>query len=126
MSTASIRFRCMRLAVNVAMTVAGGLGGAAPALAAEDEVSAASAEEAAVVNERDGVLVLSPEAGAWDELADAVVPCDPFDVAGTADALHHVLTLDGEERRALSTRWRERATTRTPADWLADNLAAAD
>ncbi len=84
------------------------------------------AKEAAVVNQRHGVLVLSPEAGAWDELADAVVPCDPFDVAGTADALHRALTLEGEERRALSARWRERATTRTPADWLADNLAAAD
>jgi len=83
------------------------------------------AKEAAVVNQRDGVLVLSPEAGAWDELADAVVPCDPFDVAGTADALHRALGLDGEERRSLAARWRDRSTARTPADWLADNLAAA-
>ena len=84
------------------------------------------AKEAAVVNERDGVLVLSPEAGAWHELADAVVPCDPFDIAGTSDALHHALTLEGDARRALSARWRERATARPPADWLADNLAAAE
>ena len=57
------------------------------------------AKEAAVVNERDGVLVLSPEAGAWDELADAVIPCHPFDITGTADALHEALGLEGEARR---------------------------
>lgn len=84
------------------------------------------AKEAAIVNRRDGVLVLSAEAGAWDELADAVIPCQPFDVAGTADALHAALSLEGEARRTLSARWRERSTARTPADWLADNLAAAD
>ena len=83
------------------------------------------AKEAAVVNERDGVLVLSPEAGAWAELADAVVGCDPFDVTGTSDALHRALCLDGGPRRDLSARWREAATARTPADWLDDNLAAA-
>ncbi len=77
------------------------------------------------MNERHGVLVLSPEAVAWDELADAVVPCQPFDVVGTSDALHRALSMGDEERRALSGRWRERSTARTPADWLADNLAAA-
>ena len=83
------------------------------------------AKEAAVVNERDGVLVLSPEAGAWAELAESVVRCDPFDVAGTSDALHRALRLEGDERRDLSARWRQAAMARTPADWLADNLAAA-
>ncbi len=83
------------------------------------------AKEAALVNARDGVLVLSREAGAWAELADAVVPCHPFDVVDTADALHRALALDGEDRRSLAARWRERAGARTPADWLADNLAAA-
>ena len=41
------------------------------------------------MNERDAVLALSPEAGAWERLHEArrcAVP--PFDVAGTADALH--------------------------------------
>ena len=84
------------------------------------------AKEAAVVNEPDGVLVLSPEAGVWDELADAVIPCHPFDITGTADALHEALALEGEARQALSARWRQRSTARNPADWLADNLAAAD
>ncbi len=83
------------------------------------------AKEAALVNERDGVLVLSPEAGVWEELADAAIAVHPFDVAGTADALHAALTLPDDERRATAARWRERAAARTPADWLAANLAAA-
>jgi trehalose 6-phosphate synthase len=83
------------------------------------------AKEAALVNDRDGVLVLSREAGAWVELHDAVVDCHPFDVVDTAAALHRALELEGEERAALARRWRERATARTPADWLVDNLAAA-
>lgn len=83
------------------------------------------AKEAAVVNERDGVLVLSPEAGAWDELADAVIGCHPFDITGTADALHAALSMGAADRRSLSARWRQCSTARTPADWLADNLAAA-
>ncbi len=83
------------------------------------------AKEAALVNEREGVLVLSPEAGVWDELSDAVIPCHPFDIVGTADALDRALRLEGDERRSLSARWRERSAGRTPADWLADNLAAA-
>ena len=78
------------------------------------------------MNERDGVLVLSPEAGAWEELADAVVPLSPL--------RHHAApptpctrpsawraTLVGPCRPAGG----ERSTARTPADWLADNLAAA-
>ena len=51
------------------------------------------AKEGAAVNERDGVVVLSREAGAWDELGDASVSINPFDVSGTADALHQALTM---------------------------------
>lgn len=83
------------------------------------------AKEAALVNERDGVLVLSPEAGAWADLSGAVVPAHPFDICGTAEALVRALTLGDDERRSLAGAWRQRAMGRTPADWLADNLAAA-
>lgn len=81
------------------------------------------AKEAALVNERDGVLVLSPMAGAWDELADVAVACDPYDVSQTADALDRALRLD--DRAERFGRWRAAVTARTPEHWLADNLAAA-
>jgi trehalose 6-phosphate synthase len=44
------------------------------------------AKEAALLNETAAIL-LSRTAGAYDQLAPAVVPLDPFDVSGTADAL---------------------------------------
>ena len=52
------------------------------------------AKEGPLVNDRDAVLLLSTEAGAWDELPSAAWPVHPYDIVGTADALHRALTLD--------------------------------
>lgn len=57
------------------------------------------AKEAPLVNERDGVLVLSRQAGAFEELGEFAVPVDPFDVEGQADALELALELEPAERR---------------------------
>jgi trehalose 6-phosphate synthase len=57
------------------------------------------AKEAAVVSERDAVLVLSETAGAFDQMADGVLPVAPADVLGTAEALATALTMPLEERR---------------------------
>ena len=84
------------------------------------------AKEGGIVNDRDAVLCLSREAGVWDELGEAAVPVPPFDVAGTADALDRALRMPAEERAARAARLRELSTARRPADWLADQLAAAD
>jgi trehalose 6-phosphate synthase/phosphatase len=46
----------------------------------------------------DGVLVLSEFAGAADELVDAVL-VNPYDVDGTAEAIHRALTMDSAEGR---------------------------
>jgi trehalose 6-phosphate synthase len=84
------------------------------------------AKEFAIVNERAGVLCLSPEAGGWEELGGAgVLPAPPFDLQATADALHAALAMGAEERADRASRLRAAATARTPADWLADQLSAA-
>jgi len=77
------------------------------------------------VNERDGVLLLSRESGAWDELGPWALEVNPFDVAGTADALHRALSMGDGERARLSDGLRQAATCRTPDDWLHRQLAAA-
>lgn len=78
------------------------------------------------VNERDGVLVLSTEAGAWDVLGGAgAVGLNPFDVYGTADAMAEALAMDGDERRRRADSLRAVASSRTPADWLNDQLQLA-
>jgi trehalose 6-phosphate synthase len=56
------------------------------------------AKEAAVVSERDAVLLLSETAGAFDQMADGALPVAPADVAGTADALALALAMPAEER----------------------------
>ena len=84
------------------------------------------AKEGALVNQRDGLIALSPEAGAWAELADAVRRVHPYDISGTADVLATALEAGPVERATESAALRQLALARTPADWLADQLAAAD
>jgi trehalose 6-phosphate synthase len=83
------------------------------------------ASEGALVNERDGVLALSPEAGSWERLGEAAIRTPPFDVAGTADVLHRALTMPADERADRAGRLRSLAEARTPAHWLDDQLSAA-
>jgi trehalose 6-phosphate synthase len=78
-----------------------------------------------LVNERDGVLALSRESGAWAELGGAALGLNPFDVTATADVLHQALSMGADERRAHARAVRDLAGARTPADWLADQLRAA-
>jgi len=80
------------------------------------------AKEGPIVNERDGVLCLSPDAGAWDELADAALEMHPYDLAQAAGALHTALTMPADERTARAGRLRTRASERSPRSWLTDLL----
>ena len=56
-------------------------------------------KEGMVVNERDGVLVLSENAGAHEELGEWCLTVNPFDVGATADALYEALTLPVRTRQ---------------------------
>ncbi len=57
------------------------------------------AKEAVVVNERDGVLILSETAGAFDQMAEGVLAVAPADIVGTADAIAAALEMPLTERR---------------------------
>lgn len=81
------------------------------------------AKEGAYVNQCDGVLALSSEAGAFEELGDAALEVHPFDVGQTADTIHRALAMDREERKGRFTRLRKLAAARTCRDWL-DDLTA--
>ena len=70
--------------------------------------------------------MLSTEAGAWDELGGAgALAVNPFDVAGTADVLHRALAMAGGRAGAAGGVAAGGGGARTPADWLADQLATA-
>ena len=57
------------------------------------------AKEGPLANGRDGVVVLSENAGAHEELGDWTLTVNPFDVEGQAEALHQALTMPAAERR---------------------------
>lgn len=82
------------------------------------------ASEAMLVNDRDALLALSPQAGVWSLLGEAAAAVHPYDVVQTAEVLHSLLCTPAPERRATAARLRALAAARTPADWLADQLAA--
>ncbi len=83
------------------------------------------AMEGPVVNQRDGLLCLSREAGAYDALGRAAITVHPFDVEHAAGALDRALATPLDERAEIAKRLRMLATARTPADWLADLIAHA-
>lgn len=69
-------------------------------------------------------LVLSREAGAAAELGADSLLVNPYDVSGTAAALHDALTLPEQERLRRGLRLREAATALPPQRWFDDQLAA--
>jgi trehalose 6-phosphate synthase len=83
------------------------------------------AKEGSVLNERNGVLALSREAGVCEELQGGALDLNPFDVAGTADVLAEALAMDEHERARRADILRAAALRRTPNDWLDDQLRAA-
>jgi trehalose 6-phosphate synthase len=80
-------------------------------------------KEGPVVNDRDGVLVLSSAVGSVEELGDdAVTIDDPLDVNQTAEALGRALDMDAAERGRRADALRGKIETRSPADWIQDQL----
>ncbi|HUR17596.1 MAG TPA: trehalose-6-phosphate synthase [Acidimicrobiales bacterium] len=83
------------------------------------------AKEGPIVNDRNGVVALSREAGVWDEVGEACLGVNPFDLVATADALASGLTMAGDERAERAGRLRALAIEGSPSDWLQRQLAAA-
>jgi len=84
------------------------------------------AKEAPLVNRRDGVLVLSREAGAFEELGSWVVPIDPLDVEGQAAALERAIGLPSAERRAWLDGIRNHVRTHDLDAWADRELRELD
>jgi len=83
------------------------------------------AMEGPAVNERDGVLILSREAGAYEDLSDVAIGVNPFDVTGTAAAMARGLEMSAEERHERAGELRRRTRSRTPEHWLTEVRQAA-
>jgi trehalose 6-phosphate synthase len=76
------------------------------------------AMEGSIVNDSDGVLVLSRGAGAFEDLGGSALEIHPYDVVAGADVLARALSMDPAERAERASALRERAGANSPSKWL--------
>ena len=81
------------------------------------------AREGPVLNERDGVLVLSRNAGAAAELSPAALIVNPFDTLKTATAIETALEMPRAERRRRAQKLRKLAIGTPPDRWFDEQVA---
>jgi trehalose 6-phosphate synthase len=84
------------------------------------------AKEAFLVNERDGVLVLSENAGVHEELGEWALSVNPLDVSGQADALYEAQTLEPAARSRRADAIREHVRRHDIREWIDAQLADLD
>ena len=65
------------------------------------------AKEGPIVNQQDGVLILSERAGARQQLEPGALVIAPCDIYATAEAMHQALTMPDEQKseKANLLRW---------------------
>ncbi len=76
------------------------------------------AKEGPIVNRQAGVLALSKEAGAFEELGEYALAVEPFDVSGTAGVLADALAMDLPERQRRAEGLARTSAAMPPGRWL--------
>jgi trehalose 6-phosphate synthase len=80
-------------------------------------------KEAPLVNERNGVLILSENAGSHEELGEWALTVNPFDIHGQAEAINAALTMEAGDRRWRAEAIRGCVREHDLAAWTAAQLA---
>ena len=80
------------------------------------------AKEGAVVNQRDGVIVLSRTVGAFQQLAKGSIPTSPIDVEETEEALYEALMLSADERKIKAAAVRQAVERNDLTVWIAQQI----
>jgi trehalose 6-phosphate synthase len=83
-------------------------------------------KEAPLVNDRDGVVVLSENTGSHEELGEWALTVNPFDVFGQAQAIHDALTMEPGERRRRAEAIRGHVREHDLAVWIDAQLRDLD
>ena len=84
------------------------------------------AKEAPLVNGRDGVLILSENTGAHEELHRWAITINPFDVSEQAQAIHDALEMPAAERRSRIESIRSHVRANDLTAWIGTQLADLD
>jgi trehalose 6-phosphate synthase len=80
------------------------------------------AKEGCLLNERNGVLILSEGAGAAIQLGDCALMVAPADVEGTANAIYEALTMPLTERRKRADQLRRTVESDDVRVWFREQL----
>ena len=80
------------------------------------------AKEGVLLNDRNGVLILSEGAGAVQQLGEHALIISPADVEGTADAIYQALTMSPNERRRRADNLRRTVESDDVAKWFREQL----
>lgn len=83
------------------------------------------AKEGSLVNQRDGVLLLSEHAGAFYELGDHALIVSPFDIYSTAERMHEALTMPADERHQRAEALRKIVRGAGVRTWFYDQVEDA-
>jgi len=84
------------------------------------------AKEGPIVNQRDGVLILSERTGAQEQLNSGSIVISPCDVYATAEAIHQALVMSDEQRQELNERLRWLIEREDIRDWFCKQLDAVE
>jgi len=81
------------------------------------------AKEGPIVNQRNGVVVLSRTAGAFQQLGKASIPTSPTDVTETSQALYKALTMPSDDKRIKAALARQIVERQDLNTWLQRQIA---
>ena len=80
------------------------------------------AKEGALCNRRNGVIVLSENAGSHEQLGELAITVNPFHVDETAEALYLSLRMGERERKARAERIRDAVRANDITRWISTQL----
>jgi alpha,alpha-trehalose-phosphate synthase [UDP-forming] len=94
--------------------------------AVRDGMNLVAKEYVAAQVDDDGVLVLSDQAGAHEELGEQALTINPYDTDAFADAIETALTMDTEERAERMVALREQVESHDLYAWMASVFDAVE
>lgn len=80
------------------------------------------AKEGPVVNNKDGVLVLSESSGVHHQLSEAALSVSPTDIEGTMAALYQAITMAPEDRKRRASQLASAVCREDIGDWISRQL----
>jgi trehalose 6-phosphate synthase len=79
-------------------------------------------KEGSVVNENNGVLILSEQAGSYEELKDYSLNVNPYDITQTAEAIYQAVIMNQDERKRRMEGLKRILSKRNIYHWITDQF----